>query len=136
MPSNTLEAASRAESRRRRLTWTFFWAWSIFIFQGAILPPYRIPRLLVRFNDKLLHGVEYFILFFAAFNAFRLARGVWFHCRPLFNALLWCFWMGLVTEWAQSFVPDRYPSVGDFAADFVGAMLGVLLYILFRRRSY
>lgn len=121
---------------RRQLAWILFWSCNIFIFQGAVLPPDKIPGFLVRMNDAFLHGAQYFLLFFAGFHAFRIARSAWFHCRPLFNALLWCFLMGLFTEAAQAFVPGRHPSLADWTADFVGASIGVILYMVFRRSAY
>ncbi len=136
MPSDLFEESPQVEDWRRQLALILFWSWNIVVFQGAILPGNRIPRFLFRFNDKLLHAVEYFILFFAAFSAFRMARRAWLRCRPLFNSLLWCFWMGLLTEWVQAFVPDRHPSVADWVADFVGAVLGVIFYIVLRQRPY
>ncbi len=109
--------------------WLPFWACN------AILPPSQIPRFLHRFNDKLIHGVEFFVLFWAAFNAFRLARSGWIKHSGIL-AFGWCCFMGVLTETVQYFVKGRSSDVADLRADALGAGLGLMFYGLWRFKQY
>ena len=115
--------------------WLPFWACNALILKGALLPPSQIPRFLHRFNDKLIHGVEFFLLFWAAFNAFRLAKSAWIKHSGIL-AFGWCCFMGVLTEIVQFFVKGRTSDVSDLRADALGAGLGLILYGLWRFRQY
>ncbi len=42
---------------------------------------------------------------------------------------------GALMEWHQAYIPTRHPSIADGIANGVGACLGVISYILFKRKK-
>lgn len=78
-----------------------------------------------RFN-KLYHLVEYSVLgallFLAARSSFGLGAA-----KAVMVAFAFSLLYGISDEWHQSFVPGRFSSWGDVAADGLGGLLGALL---------
>lgn len=105
------------------------------MIQGAIESPARLPRILFRFNDKILHGLEFFLLVWLALNAFRRAKSVRLRTAVMFYAFLYALIMGLVTEAVQFYAPGRAPEFWDFMADLGGAGAALLILILFKRQA-
>ncbi len=82
-------------------------------------------------TDKLVHGGLYLILGFAlAWGKERTGSGV-----PVILLLLVGVGYGALDEWHQSFVPGRDVSVGDWGANIVGMIIGLLLFSSFYSRS-
>jgi len=98
--------------------------------RGTSLELPEIPYI-----DKLAHGLIYAILAWAAIfavpaeNTGRRAKrfGVF--------VVLFCLMYGLSDEFHQSFIPGRFPSMGDLAADVVGATLAVFAWNLWNRKQ-
>ena len=129
-------AANETPFFRRWLSgWLPFWAYSALIFEGAILPPSRIPHFLHLVNDKLIHFSEFFFLFFIAEHAFHMAKH-WLSRHPGILAYGYCVFMGIFTEVAQRFVKGRTPDFYDFLADAAGAALAFAIYGLTLLRHY
>ena len=105
------------------LGWVPFWGMSLAVFRGAVLSPKDIPPILLRLNDKLLHGTEYFLLFSLAANAFRKSLKGWLTSYPYTLAFTYCLLMGAATEIAQLNVPGRVPDIKDWVVDGLGAAL-------------
>jgi VanZ family protein len=82
-----------------------------------------LPDLTARVWDKALHGSEYGGLAVLLTLAL-LASGV-APRRALLIAVLGASVYGATDEVHQSFVPNRSPDVRDWAADTIGAALGV-----------
>lgn len=76
-------------------------------------------------SDKVIHAGAYLVLSALA----TLATG-----RPLVGALL-AVGYGVTDELHQSLVPGRFPSLGDLAADAIGAALGAGLVAYLLRRD-
>lgn len=77
----------------------------------------------VHSNDKFVHFVAYAVM------AALFVRSLWFDTgwapRTVWGlAGLAAALYGVCDEWHQSFVPGRDASVGDVAADALGALLG------------
>ena len=110
--------------RRWGLGWIPFWFYSAFVFHSSMLPPSKIPSFFLNLNDKLVHGVEYFLLAIFAANAFSKSKQfeVAFHAAGL--AFAYCLLMGVSTEFAQAWVPGRTPEFSDLLSDAIGASLG------------
>jgi len=78
--------------------------------------------------DKLLHGIAYSIL----------AASFLYCLQPFINlsnraaagiiVVLFCVLFGISDEYHQSFIPGRFVSVWDVAADGIGALLVVGLW--------
>ena len=87
-----------------------------------------LPKLPTN-SDKVLHAIIYVPL------AFLIYRSLWI-CRIKKFIFVIAFVLagiyGISDEFHQSFVPGRDSSLGDAAADFVGALLGSLGASIFR----
>lgn len=112
------------------LGWIPFGAASALILHGAFLSPDDIPKLLIHLNDKVVHGMEYFVLFLFSANAFRRAAQAWLTAYPDSLAFGYCLMMGIVTEIAQFWAPGRMPDIFDWAMDGLGAAAAWTLIFL------
>ncbi len=113
------------------LGWVPFFAVSLIVFQSAILPPRKIPGFLAQFNDKVIHGTEYFILALVAVHAFRKAKPSFFRSKSFVLALFYGSIMGVVTEVCQLYVPGRSCDFYDWLADLTGTALALVLARVF-----
>lgn len=113
------------------LAWLSFLICTIGIYQASVIPPRRLPRFLLRLDDKLIHGIEFFLLFWVAFNAFRSMRFIKHQIYAAYLSLLYCMVLGVMTEFSQRFVPYRSCDWRDWLADFAGACLALGLFNLF-----
>jgi len=82
--------------------------------------------------DKLLHAGAYAVFGFFCLRATHggLARP---RPAPILWALLLTAGYGAFDEWHQSWVPGRHPSVADWVADLVGAMIALALFLAWAR---
>ncbi len=100
--------------------------WAAVLFLLSELPGTGVS--LPADTDKLVHGGLYLILGLSlAWGKARTGSGV-------LVVVLMGVGYGALDEWHQSFVPGRDVSVGDWAADSIGAMLGLLLFSSFSSR--
>ena len=109
------------------LGWIPFILASALIFHGSTLSPRALPPIFLRLDDKLVHGLEYFILFLLSANAFKRASQKWLVVYAASLAFGYCVLMGAVTETAQFFVPGRVPDLMDWAVDGLGAAFAWLI---------
>lgn len=104
----------------------------IFI-QSSFPSPVKEPD--IPFADKFLHMMGYALLGALFYRAY---GSLWFggkHWRVALFSVLSAGFYGISDEIHQYFVPGRSADVMDAAADFVGAALGVLIYMgLFNKR--
>ena len=88
--------------------------------------------------DKFLHSLVYGTLAAAVLYAVPKTT---FRKNPRRTGgfvVLFCLFYGLSDEWHQSFIPGRFPSGWDIAADTLGAVVVVLLWrkwLAFRRNQ-
>lgn len=106
-----------------------FWLYSAFVIKAAILRPEEIPPVFFKFSDKLIHAVEFFLLFFFSVNAFVRAKNRGSD-SPSFYAMLYCFGMAVLTEFLQLWVPGRSADVKDAASDMAGAAVAWMIFAL------
>lgn len=102
------------------------------IFYLSHQPSVEIIPPLFPMQDKVLHAIEFFLLFASLLLNKDLCRG--FHPLPTLLAAgsLWA----LSDEIHQSYVPGRDCSAGDFLADVVGMVICLLIYLFFCDREY
>ena len=124
-----MNSSRKNRTERRLLGWIPFVVYSYLVFKGAILPPEKIPHFLHRFNDKFLHGLEFFLLFFFAENAFKKSQIKFLVRRPLFSACGYSLLFGALTEWAQIPVPGRSCDFLDWLTDAAGALAALALRV-------
>lgn len=79
--------------------------------------------------DKLLHSLVYGVLAASTLYAVpeRIVRQ--YPWRTGVLVVLFCLAYGLSDEFHQSFIPGRFPSVWDIAADTMGAIVVVCLWL-------
>ncbi len=97
----------------------------ILIFVMSSIPRLTLPDVGIRWEDKFVHLVEYFVL------AFLLARAFYYQeWKPLSietavrYAVLVAILYAATDEVHQYFVPGRFADVWDWVADAIGAYLG------------
>jgi VanZ family protein len=109
---------------------TIFWIWIlslVLVLYGTLSPDMHIDSN-IQDSDKILHSLAYTWLafggrmsFVSAFRTARLALG------------LIC--LGCALEIGQGFVPGRFFSVADMAANTLGVGLGLVLAVLVAGRG-
>lgn len=98
------------------------------IFGVSSIPKIKPPSA-IKFGllDKMAHFFEYAVLGFLLIRAFRGHRGAAGLLSVLFTLLV-CYAVGGLDEIYQGTVPGREMSLADWAADILGATVGVLTY--------
>lgn len=91
----------------------------------------RVPSLFRKVSDKVVHGVAYAALSFTSAEALAVLR---WGPSPPGGALVYAVAHGALLEAMQSYTPRRRAEWGDLAADFAGALAGVTVWWLWRRR--
>ena len=84
----------------------------------------------IAYIDKFAHSLIYGVLASTAVLAVPAAkRG---DSKGLFgvSVVLFCLLYGISDEYHQSFIPGRFPSMGDLVADVAGAAAAVCLWSL------
>jgi VanZ family protein len=91
-----------------------------------------LPTSIAIFPDYLLHGFCYFVLCIFLFIAFRgfVPTCKFFTISVLAISVASVF--GILDEIHQSFNPYRYATVSDAGADAGGALLALVLIVIFR----
>ena len=115
------------------LGWFLLALYSLFVFISSVMPVREIPSAITRINDKILHQVVYFWLFWIAINAFLRARQIFLREQAASLSFLYCLFFGGFTEWAQSFTADRTAEWGDWFADIAAGLLGFIFYHLLKK---
>jgi len=110
------------------------WAGALFI--SSSIPSDRVPEIVGRFWDKLLHAAAFGLLALLLLRAFRHQAVLPFLRRhAAAAAVIATALYGVSDEFHQLFVAGRHSSVGDVAADAVGAVLVVAAAEVFRRSA-
>ncbi|MCK4912155.1 MAG: VanZ family protein [Candidatus Omnitrophica bacterium] len=110
---------------RYLFSWYTTYIYSFFIVVVALLPVRFPPQLLFSFQDKIIHGLIYFLLAFLIVNTF--SRKKIGNSRKY--SFVYVFCLGLVLEMVHYFLPYRSFEFGDILANSIGGFLGVLLVI-------
>ena len=110
--------------------WVAAWgpaaAWAAFLFFLSSRESFGLD--LTSGLDKVGHFGAYLVLgWLLARGAARLALSAWL---PILIGAAY----GITDELHQTLVPGRSASFGDFVADGLGSVAGVLLYFFFSRR--
>ncbi len=94
----------------------------------AFLPNYEALPPLLSFSDLLNHSVAFTVLFilFRLSNPMLLTRDI--------AVILLAY--AILIEIVQYFLPTRYASWSDIAADVTGLLLGCVIFFLLRQFLY
>ena len=104
----------------------YFYMFLILFFSS--IPNESMPKTVGLIWDKLLHVVEYTILGFLGFRAFRYRK------KSLEMSLIFFgIFFGCLDESWQSFIPGRTPSINDVIADGIGVTIGVVLGSIYNK---
>jgi VanZ family protein len=99
----------------------------IFYLSSLPHPEDKLPNFLFeQLGDKLLHAVEYAVLAFLCYRAFRHAAGPRAASKALILAIGAASLYGMTDEVHQAFVPLRESSWSDWIADTAGAVVGAV----------
>ena len=108
----------------------------IFAVSSLEQPPFPMPEFEWLTIDKLYHFIEYAILggllawaFVKAKPSVVPSKLIWLVATVL--SILY----GASDEWHQTFVPGRFATLADWAADVLGSIVGVLSVYLYYRNS-
>lgn len=94
----------------------------------------RTPEVRVIAFDKLAHLLEYAVFAFLLYRAFANRRGSARIGRAVWYAALVVSLFAVFDETYQRFIPGRYSSGLDIAADLLGAFLVLAFFEVRRRR--
>jgi len=117
----------------KRYPFIYYWI-PVVVYAGLIFglssyPRPLLPEIEIPFLDKFVHGVEYGVLGFLLYRAFKTSK---LRRYAVLLAIALSSFYGLTDEIHQNFVPNREFDLLDLAADSVGATL-VPLYLRFRK---
>lgn len=112
----------------RRWIPPILWMVAIFVVSGQTSP--AVPDSLANHNG---HLIAYAILSALLVRAWSGDRWTRFSGSAGWRGWIVAVVYGMTDEWHQSFVPGRTAAVDDWLADIVGATLGVLAVLAWRR---
>lgn len=107
--------------------------WAIVVLIAISLPGSHIPvsgLLKLPYFDKLVHLVLFLVLaVLLAYGFYRQETHTTFHRYHMWLTLFFGIIYGMLTELLQYWlISERHGTVGDFAANAVGTVFGVMLF--------
>lgn len=96
-----------------------------FIIIGILYLSLTPTETLTVGNDKISH--------FIAYSCLMLNIGilVYPNKRKIFTGVVLAVFLGVIIEILQHYIPGRFMSLGDVIANTLGALLGMILILLF-----
>ncbi len=94
-----------------------------------------IEAPLFPYDDKVMHFLAYGLLSILALRDLQEEKPFWSTSKIRLIAVLFSSLYGLSDEVHQSFVPERFASIGDFIADCFGSIVGGISYQKFSNRT-
>ncbi|MBI3307523.1 MAG: VanZ family protein [Candidatus Omnitrophica bacterium] len=115
----------------RLLLWAFFFFYNLVLVRSSLLPYDEMPPSIRDVNGFLMHSVGYFFLFILTHIVFEFPSPGKIKSRAFILSACWCLGMGVLLEWAQTFVPGRSAQLEDVLANLTGIALaaGLLKYL-------
>jgi VanZ family protein len=114
-------------------------AWAIFIFIASSIPAYEMPDMTIFAWDKAIHLGVYCVLAACVFTACSHPDApLYLQGHRIAATIIFVAVYGALDEFHQYFVPGRSVEFFDWLADVSGALLFVLLFLVWarvRRRS-
>jgi VanZ family protein len=111
--------------------------WALVIFAASSIPASKLPRLVLKISDKIIHASVFLVFGLLVYRALeiRIQRSSFDWRRALLTVCAVTAY-GVLDELHQSFVPGRTTDVWDATADATGGLLSALiLYLVYRRRK-
>ncbi len=109
--------------------------WAAFILVLTSLPGSAVPDVgnVPSGTDKVVHATIYAVLGWLSVRAFDPTR---LNCAKCAIVVAGIALFAAAGEWYQLLIPGREPDVWDWVADLIGAVLGVTMGVLTRRREF
>ncbi|MCS7048309.1 MAG: VanZ family protein [Verrucomicrobiae bacterium] len=124
--------------RRRIQIWWPVMGWALFIFLLSSLRGDTLPTAPKWWSwlpvDKLVHVGLFGVLSGLMMHALRRGH-TWAAAAAALVAISGTAAYGAFDEWRQTFVMLRSPSIADWLADTIGAVLGAWFYLRYESRS-
>ncbi|MGB9696715.1 MAG: VanZ family protein [Ignavibacteria bacterium] len=112
------------------------WLMLVGIFVLSSIPSDKLPELSFTFEDKLIHIILFFVLFFCFVWSLRHQKTFATLSRHFMLAsLIFTILYGLFDEFHQYFVPNRTSDIYDWFADSTGAVLAFLVLIFYLSKT-
>ncbi|MCE7991253.1 MAG: VanZ family protein [Roseivirga sp.] len=110
--------------------------WAIVLAVLMLLPSDSLPASKMLSYDKLGHlGVFLIFTFLILWSFNRQRHSTKLKTKSITWALTISIVYGSVLEYSQQFVPGRMTDLYDFAANTIGAIVGTIVFITFRKLS-
>jgi len=100
-----------------------FWISAIAVLILSVIPGSLTVRHSIEHLDKLAHFAAFFVLSILLLFAYRLAK-------PFYTTALLMALFGFSIEVLHLYVPRRFFSMYDFAADLLGVLIALIIYRL------
>ncbi len=127
----------QAMSRRRLggLLWLALLCWACGILLLSALTPQELPEAAFLFSDKVNHFVAYAVGGWLAASTLRVSRLQGATVSGIVLAVIMVSVFGALDEMFQTFTPGRSgANIGDWTADFLGAVIGALVNLATHER--
>lgn len=98
------------------------------IFTVSSMPGSNLPDMGIPHIDKFIHAAEYLILGFLLARALSKSFQKFNLAKIIISAIIIASLYAISDEWHQQYIQGRTCDILDFAADFIGANIGILLY--------
>ncbi len=106
------------------------------IFIASSFPTDAYPKIEFELSDKIIHLVIYFILFFAFYYSLsNQDKFILLKKYSLIASLLFTAFYGATDEFHQYFVVGRECDFGDWVADFIGGLFGLIVLVIYNKFS-
>ncbi len=110
----------------------------VIIFTFSSFSKVKAPEISFQYQDKLYHFIVYSFFGFVVARSFYYQRfSIYIHVNYMIWGILFGSFYGLSDEVHQYFVPGREMSLGDFIADTLGVIFGLIIFrlIIVRRKT-
>jgi len=98
----------------------------VLLFIATTIPSKALPSFGI--SDKIEHFIAYMILAILVLLTFHFQEKIRsFHIHPVLSTIAIVSIYGLLDELHQNLVPGRYAEVYDWIANFLGAIVGVII---------
>lgn len=104
--------------------------YAVFVFLISSLSKPSIPY---NIESNFLHYPEYAIFSFLVLRALHFGRKKSVSPKNIIYAIFISIIFGIFDEIHQAFVPERVPELNDLFRDFIGSVIGIILFVLFNQ---
>jgi len=107
--------------------------WSVVIIFLSVIPANDLPRIKIQNIDKLVHFGLFLVYGFLMSGAIIIDNKK----KYIFIVVILClFLFGWIMETIQGFLPDRTSDIKDIMFNTSGAILGVSVYLVLKRKIF